>query len=80
VESSPFIDNVVLKVSCGNYHSLALTENGKVFSWGQGKFGALGHGRSDNLYSPFEIPIMHELKDISAGGSHSGFLTTEETL
>lgn len=34
VESSPFIDNVVVKVSCGNFHSLALTESGKAFSWG----------------------------------------------
>ena len=57
VETSPFIENVVVKVSCGNFHSLALTENGKVFSWGQGRFGALGHGRSDNLFAPFEVNL-----------------------
>ena len=31
------------QVSCGFSHTLAVSKNGKVFSWGYGKFGALGH-------------------------------------
>ena len=41
-------EHLVSKISCGNFHSLALTNDGFAFSWGQGKFGALGNGRSDN--------------------------------
>ena len=30
--------------SPGGRHSMALTADGKVFSWGDGEFGQLGHG------------------------------------
>ena len=32
VEFSDFV--VIIKVSCGNSHTLALTEDGIVYSWG----------------------------------------------
>ena len=31
-------------VSAGQYHSLALTADGAVFTWGAGGLGRLGHG------------------------------------
>ena len=34
----------VKAVTAGATHSMALTEAGDVFSWGQSDFGALGHG------------------------------------
>jgi alpha-tubulin suppressor-like RCC1 family protein len=74
------VENIIVKVSCGNFHSLALTESGKAYSWGQGKFGALGLGRSDSLYIPSEVPLSQTLKDISAGGSHSGFISAQDNL
>ena len=33
-------------VSSGGRHSMALTADGKVFSWGDGEYGQLGHGDS----------------------------------
>ncbi len=35
---------IVNNVACGFSHTIASTKNGKVFSWGYGKFGALGLG------------------------------------
>ncbi len=35
-------------VNAGSRHALALTADGKVFSWGDGEYGQLGHG--DNKY------------------------------
>ena len=29
----------VEKISCGRYHTLALTFNGRLFSWGSSEFG-----------------------------------------
>ncbi len=31
-------------VSSGGRHAMALTADGKVFSWGDGDYGQLGHG------------------------------------
>jgi hypothetical protein len=33
----------VVKVSCGAYHSIAITDQGNLYTWGSGKFGQLGH-------------------------------------
>jgi alpha-tubulin suppressor-like RCC1 family protein len=32
----------IKSVACGAFHSLALTEDGRVMSWGHGSYGALG--------------------------------------
>lgn len=37
------LENIV-KVSCGLGHSLALNEEGTVYTWGQAFYGALGLG------------------------------------
>ena len=42
-------DECVLSVSCGNRHTLVVTEEGDVFSFGLGHFGVLGRS-----YTPFE--------------------------
>jgi alpha-tubulin suppressor-like RCC1 family protein len=34
----------ISQVACGWRHTLALTENKNVFSWGRGTSGQLGHG------------------------------------
>ncbi|CAI5784685.1 Hypothetical predicted protein [Podarcis lilfordi] len=34
----------IVHVSCGKEHSLAVRNNGRVFSWGAGAFGQLGTG------------------------------------
>lgn len=31
-------------VNAGGRHAMALTADGKVFSWGDGEYGQLGHG------------------------------------
>jgi alpha-tubulin suppressor-like RCC1 family protein len=34
----------VVNVACGFQHTVCVTEDGEVYSWGFGKNGALGHG------------------------------------
>ena len=37
----------ITDIAAGNDHCMALTEEGdKVFTWGQGKYGALGTSKS----------------------------------
>ena len=76
-------DLSVVDVQAGNDHSMALTERGeRVFAWGQGKFGALGLSRSQNMKSPAEIelPAGEKISSIAAGARHSAFVTDSKDL
>ncbi len=42
----------VCQVSCGEHHSAALAADGRLFTWGRGKAGALGHGDFNSLSHP----------------------------
>ena len=39
-------------ISSGLYHSLVLTDDGEVYSWGQGRFGAIGTGSRKDVFEP----------------------------
>ncbi|CAB5135926.1 unnamed protein product [Rhizophagus irregularis] len=76
---NPFFTNVV----CGENHSLALTRDGEVFSWGSGRFGQLGHGEFTNsLEKPTSIEFFQGLrvKEIACGGFHSAVITDSGDL
>ena len=40
------------QVACGAFHTVCLARNGALYSFGQGIFGALGHGDEDNRDIP----------------------------
>jgi alpha-tubulin suppressor-like RCC1 family protein len=42
----------VSKVACSWYHTVALTDVGLMYSWGDGSDGALGHGDRRNVLQP----------------------------
>ncbi|ETI51082.1 hypothetical protein F443_05511 [Phytophthora nicotianae P1569] len=65
-----------VELSCGMYHTLALSR-GRVYSWGIGDDGRLGHGDHESHLVP---TLINALKDttvtvIACGGSHSGVVT-----
>lgn len=39
-------------MSCGPFHTAAITENGLLWTWGNGLFGKLGHGSHESAYRP----------------------------
>uniref|UniRef100_UPI00398F75FA RCC1 domain-containing protein 1 isoform X2 n=1 Tax=Pristiophorus japonicus TaxID=55135 RepID=UPI00398F75FA len=41
-------ESEVSKVSCGSRHTAAITRGGKLFTWGWGNYGQLGHGQTDS--------------------------------
>lgn len=85
-EITAFIGSKVTKISTGDYHSLALTKDGRVFAWGDNSFGQLGVDYEPELPykdTPFALPL-HKLyrrslytlqaTNIAAGGAGSFFM------
>lgn len=65
-------------VSVGINHTLLLNSEGEVYSFGNGKYGKLGHGNEKNVNIPTKIQgITSKIKQAAAGYNHSLFLTEE---
>ncbi|XP_072768125.1 alsin-like isoform X2 [Nerophis lumbriciformis] len=62
----------VIKVAAGSHHSLALTAQCQVYSWGSNMCGQLGHVNSP-VTVPQQTKLWDDLRawDVSAGQSHS---------
>ncbi|KAI8508669.1 E3 ubiquitin-protein ligase herc2, partial [Branchiostoma belcheri] len=75
---------VVRKVSVhsGGRHAMALTVDGKVFSWGEGDDGKLGHFSRMNCDKPRLIEALKSkrVRDIACGSSHSAAVTSNGEL
>ena len=64
--------------SCGEQHSLAVTEFGDVYSWGRGREGQLGTGERKNSAVPTQVKtIEHEKISKAASGSYHNLVLTD---
>ncbi len=66
----------IVQVSAGYYHTIALSENGQVYTWGSNAYGELGNGASENSNLPINITSKFKLTDdkiiqVSAGYYHT---------
>ncbi|KAL8206720.1 UNVERIFIED_CONTAM: hypothetical protein K2H54_021444 [Gekko kuhli] len=64
----------IIQVACGHNHSIALTKDGRVFSWGQNIYGQLGIGKEVSSQGrPQHVPALDgiPLAQVAAGGEHS---------
>ncbi|KAK3101004.1 hypothetical protein FSP39_000154 [Pinctada imbricata] len=66
-----------VQVVCGQYHSLALTAQAEVYSWGWGVHGQLGHHAIEDCLKPKKIAFLSDkqVTKISAGYCHTLALT-----
>jgi regulator of chromosome condensation len=79
-EDQPIIE----QISCGGSHTLALTNEGDVYSWGFGEEGACGHGKSDkDVFRPKKLESklvksqgtsVYKVQYVSCGGQHSAII------
>nr|GEZ68102.1 hypothetical protein [Tanacetum cinerariifolium] len=62
----------VTAIAAGEAHTLALTGDGKVYSWGRGTFGRLGNASEVDQLIPTKIDFhVNKILAISAGAYHS---------
>lgn len=57
----------VKKVAAGQYHTMALSEEGNVYSWGFNLSGQLGNGKNTQEFAPYLIQGLEKVVDIAAG-------------
>ncbi|XP_049850064.1 regulator of chromosome condensation-like [Schistocerca gregaria] len=69
--------NIEIKMAAaGQHHTLLLTQDGQVYSWGRGDYGQLGHGDTDPQPYPKKVEAFERLLkgdkvvQISTGGHH----------
>jgi len=71
----------ITAISCGRYFSMALTQNGNVFSWGKNEFGqlAIGHQHTKHECFPVKINIINNpvIQKIACGPYHGLFLSSD---
>ncbi|KAL0318384.1 UNVERIFIED_CONTAM: putative E3 ubiquitin-protein ligase HERC2 [Sesamum angustifolium] len=77
----------IISIAAGEAHTLALTADGKVYSWGRGTFGRLGTGSEEDRHFPVRVSFFgsdDEREDklkivgIAAGAYHSLALADSE--
>jgi len=74
------VGHKIVDVDCGSgdAHSLALEDNGAVWSWGDGDFGKLGRGGSDSCKTPKLITQFNtEIARVKCGGQFSVALSRD---
>lgn len=74
---SPYVVKKVA-VHSGGKHAMALTTDGKVFSWGEGEDGKLGHGNMVTYERPKLVEALKSkrIREIACGSSHSAAITS----
>lgn len=63
-------EEVIIDITCGETHQMAINKSGEVFTWGNNRFTKLGHETGE---SP-KISIGHKAKQVAAGSNHSFIL------
>jgi hypothetical protein len=63
----------VHRLSCGPFHAAAISDDGCLYTWGDGLFGKLGHGDQTSCSSPRQVAALseHWTISVSCGWWHS---------
>ncbi|CAB3255423.1 unnamed protein product [Arctia plantaginis] len=83
--ANPYLAHVLVRrvaVHSGGKHALALTADGKVYSWGEGEDGKLGQGNRITLEMPRLIESLsgERVVSIACGSAHSACVTARGHL
>ena len=70
----------IRNICAGYTFSLAATDTGEVYSWGQGESGELGHASKILMYAPTEIPELRDVCHIAAGHRHAAAVSFTSNL
>jgi RCC1 and BTB domain-containing protein len=72
----------MVQLSACGFHTGCLTDVGELYTWGEGKFGRLGHGAERNCHAPrlVETLLGKKPRQVSCGGFHTAVVTEDGHL
>lgn len=70
----------IVTVTCGAAHSMAITANGILYSWGAGGKGQLGSGRISNESEPKKVEGIPAVEAVACGIFHTLVLCCNKRL
>ncbi|XP_029174872.1 RCC1 and BTB domain-containing protein 1-like [Nylanderia fulva] len=66
VEITTFSDKIITRVVCGKEHTLALSNEGKLYTWGRNNYGQLGIGNEKDSPCPNLLSMKEKILDVAA--------------
>ena len=75
-------DEGVVQLACGLAHSAAVTKDGRLFTWGQGKDHRLGHGIEGMVEEPRVVAALAgvNITKVACGDNHTLAISDEGVL
>ncbi len=84
IDPNHFHNKIIQSIHGGDYHTLALMEDGSLYAWGGNFGGKLGLGHTDNQNTPQLINPEHfhhkTIQSIHSGGIHTLALMNDGSL
>jgi len=80
------VNEQIISLESGLYHSILLTSLGRVFTWGDNEFGQLGNETLEENLVPTDITHFFSLNeeekiiDVSIGALHTAALTSDHRI
>lgn len=68
----------VVHAGAGTSHSLAITSTGKLFTFGEGTYGQLGHSDRSYVFEPRQVKYLEPVKVVAAAAGEMHTLVLEE--
>lgn len=73
---------IMVQITCGSYHTAAVSSNGDLYTWGGGMYGKLGHGTEIGHTAPKRVEglVGTKVQQIACGSRHTAIITTTGSL
>ncbi|CAH0559022.1 unnamed protein product [Brassicogethes aeneus] len=69
--AGPFLEKTIKYINAGYRHSAAITDDGKLYTWGEGDHGRLGLGDSKARHAPTLVAEINDAGMVACGSSHT---------
>lgn len=66
----------IIQIACGLHHTVALTQNGDVFTFGSNQYGQLGTGDLLPYSGPVQVKLNSVIIQVAAGSNHTVLLSS----